>query len=207
MKIVVVDLDDTLISTSDLKQELFDIISAVGVPREEVDNLYQSSKDGNGIPIIDNLVKKVAENYQGVDREALRGSLDTMYSCIGEERLLLDRLAVLEERYPRSEYKYVLVTKGEADIQERKISAFRLRAVFDEVKVVNGPKVEFLRELAGEIEGLVFVDDKESEREAVLAELKSEGLVVIDPLELDETRESDQAGEEKIEEGPSFREG
>lgn len=194
---VIIDLDDTLINTSDLKEEMIEIIGAMGVPRDVIIEKYQDSKNESGIPIIDSLVTSLAE--YGVDTESLKGQLESMYSCIGEERLLLERLANLEPRYPREEYKYVLVTRGEEDVQHRKISAFNLQSVFDEVRVVSGLKAEYIGDLVEPGEPFVFVDDKKSEREAILE--KWPEVEVIDPVTLDEEIRQEQ------QEQPSMREG
>ena len=137
---VFIDLDDTLIQTSQLKREMIEIISSMGVPEEEVAKRYEASKDDSGIPVID----KLAESFSdyNVDAGELRGRLETMYSTIGDEHLLMDRLAYIEGKFPREDHNYILITKGEADIQRRKIRGFNLGALFDEVMVVSTIKAE-----------------------------------------------------------------
>lgn len=195
---VFVDLDDTLIDTSWLKEEMVKIITGMGVPEDVVLDRYQKSKDENGIPILSNLVGSFSD--YGVDPEILSNKLESMYSSIAEERLLLDRLAYLESKYPRGEFEYILITKGEEHVQYRKISAFRLHSAFDKVLVVSKPKAEAIRELIEPGEFFVLLDDKKSERE-MAAEI-SDKAIVLDPEEIDREIDLESGRENSI-----FREG
>lgn len=195
---VFVDLDDTLIDTSWLKEEMIGIITGMGVPREVALDRYQKSKDKNGIPIMSDLARSFSD--YNVDPEILSNKLESMYSSITEERLLLDRLAYLESKYPRGEFEYILITKGEENTQHRKINAFRLYSAFDKVLVVSKPKAEAIRELIEPGEFFVLLDDKESERE-MAAEI-SDKAVVLDPEEIDRRINLESGSESSI-----FREG
>lgn len=162
---VFVDLDDTLIKTSQLKREMIEIISSMGVPEGEVVKRYEASKNDSGIPIIDKLAKSFSD--YNVDAEELRGMLETMYSIIPEENLLTQRLAYLEGKYPRETHEYILITKGEPEIQLRKIRGFNLSALFDRIMVVSTVKAEALRGVVQPDEHFILVDDKGSELKAV----------------------------------------
>ncbi len=189
---VFIDLDDTLIKTSQLKSQMIEIISAMGIPEDDIKRKYEESKDENGIPIIDKLVESFSD--YNVDAEKLRGRLETMYSIIPEENLLTQRLAFLEGKYPRETHEYILITKGEPEIQLRKIRGFNLSALFDRTMIVSTAKAEALGDVVRPDEHFVFVDDKDRELEAVRKNYPNAKL--LSPFKIDEEIQKEQQEEE-----------
>jgi len=172
-----VDLDDTIINTSQLKEELISLVADRGVDRSTVMQKYEESKDENGIPIID--VFAASFNEFGIAAELLQAGINEIYSDMDEEKLFSERLVWLEDQFPRSEYEYILLTKGEEEIQKKKIARFNLRGYFDEVRIVTGDKVSAIREMIEEGEEFTIVDDKRSELSEVSLGFQGAKLYIV----------------------------
>jgi len=175
-----VDLDDTLINTSWLKEELIKVVSDLGVERETVLQRYNQSKDENGIPDLNVFASSfVDQNLLGED---IRFRIDTLYSSMDENKFYSERMLWIEEKYPRDKHEYILLTKGNENDQNRKMRNFNLRALFDRVYVVKTNKAEAIKGLVQPGERFAIIDDKVTE----LSEIQQEypqSEVLISPSE------------------------
>lgn len=151
-----VDLDDTLIDTASLKEEMFGVVVDHRVPREEVEGVYRDIREKGGFSL-KNFCNAFAS--YGLDPAALQNSLNAVFDR-ADDHLLEDRLAWLGERFPEEKYEWILLTIGDSDIQERKISALKLRSIFDRVIIVPENKLSTLRGLVEPEESFIIVDDR-----------------------------------------------
>lgn len=194
-----VDLDDTLINTSWLKEELIRLVSDLGVERETVLQRYNQSKDENGIPDLNVFASSFVD--QNLIGEDIRSRIDNLYSNMDEDKFYTERMLWIEEKYPRDKYEYILMTKGIEDDQNRKMRNFNLQALFDRVYVVKESKAEAINGLVQQGERFVIIDDKISELKSIQEDYP-QSEVLISPSE-----GNPQAFYNKQEEEPSRREG
>jgi len=185
---VFVDLDDTLIDTSKLKEGLFRIIRDMGVPEEDIEPAYESSKNKHGIPILDKWVR----SYPGVNPEKLRKQIEAKYLRAGTENLNRQRLEHLKKKYPPEKYELILMTKGEPEVQEWKMEEIRTLNVFSDYLVIDTGKTEFLRQSETVKHGdfFILIDNSQEEREAMAGVFPQAEL--IDSLTIDEETKREQ---------------
>jgi hypothetical protein len=195
---VFVDLDDTLIDTSLLKEKLFAKISQMGVPREKIREGYENSKDENGVPILDEWVK----SYSEVDPQRLRAELENIYREVGREGFYRGRMNWLLEKYPPETHRLILITKGEDEVQRWKMEGIDLK-LFADCRVVREGKAEALQNqnLVNTGEYFIMVDNQEGERMAVGEAFPQSEMISPEKIDEELRREQKEQGE------PSRREG
>jgi hypothetical protein len=165
---VFVDLDDTLIDTARIKQDIFGKIALMGVPMAEIESNYRDARKEYGADYL----KPFSESFQefGIDREILYNGLQQMILQHMEEYLLEDRLLWLE-RFPSDRYEMYLLTYGNPDVQERKVQGLHLENLFeDRVIYASGDKVKEIQKLIAPGEKFVVIDDKREILDGIISE-------------------------------------
>lgn len=153
---VFVDLDDTLIDTSRIKKEMFDIVVRAGVDPAEVEDRYRQMKESGPFT-----VSGFAQMFVDLtDVGELERSIDGYFSNLGDI-LIQDRVDWLDNNYPASQYERVLYTFGNPDFQRKKVEGLGISDKFDEIVYVEGDKVKSLQNYISEGERFIVIDDKQ----------------------------------------------
>lgn len=150
-----VDLDDTLIDTASMKEELYKLFEPV-VPREAVRELYREMRKSGGVDY--NHLTSMFAPY-GISAADVMERVDQLYDR-SKEFEIAGRIAWLEERFPHANYEWYVFTLGDRSIQQRKITSLGLREIFDRVIIVDREKAQVLKDLLDSDEAFVVVDDR-----------------------------------------------
>jgi FMN phosphatase YigB (HAD superfamily) len=159
MATIIFDFDDTLFDTARLKDDIFSLLSRLGISRDVILETYIKSQDkyGNYTPDAHFMFLRKHHN--------LSDEILTVYKSINFSTYLftevLDLLNALH-----SKYKLVLLTKGNPDFQNTKISSVDISHFFHETSIVLDTKENFLCNYATE-SPIYFVNDKENENKKI----------------------------------------
>jgi FMN phosphatase YigB (HAD superfamily) len=138
-KLLLVDLDDTLIDTSEYKKLLFKLLSKrLSISKDRVRSEYLELGELTGQNgWIGKLIDRLVEVF-GADKEKI------IRECIEIVRNLPVIDKILKHSIDSSKYK-IIFTQGDRELQQAKISYHKLDRHFDDTIIVSGDKVEFLK--------------------------------------------------------------
>lgn len=164
MKLLLVDLDDTLIDTSSFKKDFFQkIADQFGVSASEIDQIYEIQKKGHIEGWVKEFEKLLSQKYNkpvGFLDPIVRSSL---------QHLLLKK-DVFEYVKKFEGYK-VLLTYGDTELQKEKIKILGLEKHLDDIIITSEKKINYLSAIISEthvtlnnrdFSDVVALEDKES---------------------------------------------
>ncbi len=134
--LLLIDLDDTLLNTSKIKDDFFnDIAGKTNCPKEQVEKIYKITKSKSGYKkLLENFLKNIKKETKKEIKE------DLFYSKVKKERLNKDLILVLKKI---KGYK-ILLTEGERKMQSKKIKKLGLKKAFNKTIIINSKKAKFI---------------------------------------------------------------
>lgn len=153
---LILDFDDVLFETSRLKEKFFAVLGEHGILRAQEKYHFERANDR---PFSLKLFIRRLCKERGVGNQEADSLYDETMSVCSE--LLNPKLIALIENVGRK--NCFLVTNGEEDYQEDKISCSGAAQLVEEVIIVPGTKKFVIESLCRRFpdEAVVFVDDKE----------------------------------------------
>ncbi|MBN1169159.1 HAD hydrolase-like protein [Candidatus Woesebacteria bacterium] len=143
-KLILVDLDDTLIDTSEYKKLLFTYLSnKLSIPKKRVESAYSllrkpGLKDGWIGELIDMLCDDIVQEKERLVQESIE---------------ITKNLPVFKnviEHVASCDGKKIILTQGDEKLQLAKVNYHQLKKYFSDIIIVNGDKVEYLKLMIGE---------------------------------------------------------
>lgn len=136
-KLLLVDLDDTLVNTRLFKQGLFsDISKTLLLDIPLIEKIYEET-----LPARHNMWSVFMEKISTLDHVQRPKLEQIVDQNISKTRINKEIL----ERVKRFEGQKILFSLGEKEFQLRKLKLLNLEHLFDEIFVTHEPKIEFFR--------------------------------------------------------------
>src|SRR6476646_4996370 len=161
-KVIVLDWDGVLFDDDRYRSVFFTMLQRFG-SHEEIEKLYQSSKDGNGYNDR-RLAQAVSERF-GVDAQSIQAQMDVVMERTESEFIFGDARAFVTD--PRNDTPLIVLSAGDQRLQTQKIEKSGLAPYFDQVIIVPADKTEHnkeerLEQLLQTFDSVVFFDDRRS---------------------------------------------
>ncbi len=172
-KIVILDLDDTLINTKLLKKLRFDLFRQAGYSEEEILGTYESIYDSGYS------TQKHADALQAIRKN---GALDSIQDdhLLNEGLVFKDTISILHEAKSNPNIKSVLLSKGDPTSQQKKIDLLGLADFFDTIWISPVSKELFLKTHFSPDQEFIFINDKQSENDAIQKDFPHAVCYLID---------------------------
>lgn len=137
MKLLIVDLDDTLVDTTSFKKKLFNSISSsYPITPDEVELTYQTLKKENHM---DNWILRFQEKLsKKIGTQVIIGSL--ISETVGTLKVIEQVISYVK----KFDGHKVLITYGDPVIQNQKIKALHLSDYIDEIFITTKKKELYL---------------------------------------------------------------
>ncbi len=163
--VLLVDLDDTLLNTSKIKEDFFNNVAAkTNYPKKQIEEIYKKTKNKNGYK---NLLENFLKNIKRETKNDIKENL--FYSKVKKERLNKDLILILEKT---KGYK-ILLTEGDRKIQSKKIKKLGLKKIFNKIKILNDKKVKFI---TSRIKNEKFFINKKEFKKVMIVDDKAEEI-------------------------------
>ena len=135
-KLLIVDLDDTILDTSKIKGIFFNKISKkTRLLKKDIEKMYNATKNNTGYNnLIQNLLNKIEEKTKIKLEENL------FYSEIKKTRLNQKLILAIKG----SSAHRILLTTGSANLQNKKIKMLGIKDLFHRTKIITKDKSEFI---------------------------------------------------------------
>lgn len=155
MRVLIVDLDDTLIKTSEFKEDLFkELALRCKVEEEVVRKIYQEIRGRS--PLSDwfeLLPEELALQYK-LDPQGIQ---KIIIENIPKIKIMQDTLNFVK----KFNGKKIVLSFGNEKFQMLKIKGLKLDQYFDEIHITNGWKIDFLPSLVKESDEVLFIDNNQ----------------------------------------------
>lgn len=164
MKLLLIDLDATLIDLRDFKEHLFTQLEAqCSIPQEKSKSVYESVKLKDRWPKL--FLDQLRESYH-IPIETLKNIFESCYP-----KLILNEKIV--EYLRKFEGKKYIFSFGTHDFQMRKINQFQLERLVDGIMITLEKKVDYLTKM---IENETVVIDSVAYSEVTMIDNSQEVL-------------------------------
>lgn len=166
---IFLDFDNTLVHTKRFFQEVYTpLLIAAGKTHQEIETSYQLFSPGVD-PSKGAFTPTRHLEALGIDEEKRRDILQSLLKSFLQERAFIfpDTIFLLENL---KQYELYLLTYGQPQYQNMKITASGIREYFQDCLITEGSKKETLIRVIERKEEFIFVDD----RKEYFSDLKSE---------------------------------
>ncbi len=158
-----IDLDYTLFDTRKLEDEMWAIFSSLGVSRKDYDETYKESLCTVSKEYFDYSFQEHADFLK--ERDYKLGP-DIVDKLLDNDHLFADSVDFIKFLKTIST-KIILLTAGNLKFQEEKIKHSGIREMFDEIKILNGHKDDYLQPFVEKGNKILFVNDSWRENTAL----------------------------------------
>ena len=170
-----IDFDKTLFDTSQVKERLYRIFGQFGFSQEEIDETYAAEAvDGRFNP--EGQAKRLYK-IKPFDLEVFAQKI--RLTILDSQKILYSDADVFLNQLNRDKYEVNILSYGDVDFQNRKISHSGIVDKFDNIYVTNIEKQIFLKEIVKKNEYFIVVDDKVSNLEKISAEYPKAFMIYI----------------------------
>ncbi len=168
-KIVVIDLDDTLINTRQLKKLRFKALEKCGYKKDHIDSTYENIDGGYSTKkhttALALLQPEIICDHKVLD-EQLTSDL-----VFGDVANFLSGL---------KNHRLILLSHGDPDFQMTKLSKLGLVDFFDIIWLTPNNKEIFLKAHFSPDQEFIFINDKQSENDAIQKDFPNAVCYLID---------------------------
>lgn len=172
-KIFIFDLDDTLINTRLLKKLRFNIFKNAGYTDEEILVAYEAIYASGYTPEKHLAALQYIRNNPAITLI----SDDHLHT---EDLIFADTKTMLTEIKNNPQTYCILLTKGNAESQMKKVNLLGLKNFFDEIWTDAGPKIDFLKTKFSTDVEFIFINDRIEENEKIKKEFFNAHFYLID---------------------------
>ena len=161
-----IDLDYTLFDTRKLEDEMWAIFSSLGVSRKDYDETYKESLCTVSKEYFDYSFQEHADFLKERDYKLGPDIVEKLNKLLDNDHLFADSVDFIKFLKTIST-KIILLTAGNLKFQEEKIKHSGIREMFDEIKILNGHKDDYLQPFVEKGNKILFVNDSWRENTAL----------------------------------------
>lgn len=174
-----VDLDYTLFDTRRLEDEMWEIFSSYGVSRQDYDETYKQSLCTISKEYFDYSFPEHVDFLKARGYKFGPDIVEKLNKLLDDNHLFSDSIDFVKFLKTIST-KVILLTAGDLKFQEEKIKHCGMGQMFDEIKILNGHKDDYLQPFIDKRNKILFVNDSWRENTALRKRFPNLLIIGID---------------------------
>lgn len=161
-----VDLDFTVFDTGKFENDMWNIFASRSVSRKDYEETYMESLCTKSKEEFDYSFQEQVDFVNGRGYKLDAKVVEELQKLVGNNYLYSDSIDFI--RFVKEiSAKIILLTAGDFKFQEEKIKHCGIERMFDEVKILNGHKDDYLQPFVDKGNKILFVNDSWRENTAL----------------------------------------